>query len=307
MDLASSNFGLQHLYSTLINRLTSARCGAPTPQAQEATVLPGSTAAHVLVVEDDVINQTVVQSILEYAGYRCTVADNGSAALQLLRHTAFKLVLMDWQMPDMDGLEATRRLRAGHAGELNRTVPVVALTANAFAEDRNACLAAGMDDFVTKPVLASHLESVVERWALGDRVREISPLPLSDLATSVPSDDGTPIYDPSILSRLPMVADGSDPNYAKQLLRQFERSLERTLETIEQSFVARDLKTVQRGVHSLKSSAGQVGALALAAEAARFEAALRRGEPNPALLLLMQRLRTAHLRFAEIVSASELT
>jgi two-component system sensor histidine kinase BarA len=91
------------------------------------------------------------------------VVDGGSA-LSILRRQSFALVLMDWQMPDMDGLEATRRIRAGEAGEGPRKLPIVALTANAFAEDREACLAAGMNDFLTKPVLAGILNATVARW-----------------------------------------------------------------------------------------------------------------------------------------------
>jgi CheY-like chemotaxis protein len=124
----------------------------------------GDHSIHVLVVEDDPLNQTIVCRLLKHAGYLSTPANDGAQALALLAHSNFDLVLMDWQMPDMDGLEVTRRMRAGEAGPWGKTVPIVALTANAFAEDRLACLAAGMNDFLTKPVLADRLMSVVHQW-----------------------------------------------------------------------------------------------------------------------------------------------
>jgi signal transduction histidine kinase/ActR/RegA family two-component response regulator len=154
------------LRSALVSRLATgqrAQCADPDAPASPAS---GRAWARVLLVEDDPINQAVMQAMLLHAGAACTVASSGTAALQQLKRSVYDLVLMDWQMPEMDGLEATRRLRAGDAGDLNIAVPVVALTANAFAEDRGECLAAGMDDFVTKPVLASHLTAVVERWTL---------------------------------------------------------------------------------------------------------------------------------------------
>jgi CheY-like chemotaxis protein len=116
------------------------------------------------VVEDDRVNQSIVCAMLRNAGYRTSTADDGAQALALLSCNDYDMVLMDWQMPDMDGLEVTRRLRAGAAGRHGKAVPIVALTANAFVEDRTACLAAGMNDFLTKPVLAASLEATVGRW-----------------------------------------------------------------------------------------------------------------------------------------------
>jgi len=125
---------------------------------------PGGNNRHVLVVEDDAMNQMIVCSMLQNAGYLTSTADDGAQALDLLSRKTFDLVLMDWQMPDMDGLEVTRRLRSGAVGDFGTVVPIIALTANAFAEDRAACLAAGMNDFLTKPVLAESLIAAVTRW-----------------------------------------------------------------------------------------------------------------------------------------------
>jgi len=137
----------------------------------EAATRAGQTAASasdggglILVVEDDPTNQLIVGSMLRGAGHRVLTADDGGQALALLREHVFDVVLMDWQMPDMDGLAVTRLIRAGAVGAYGEHVPIVALTANAFAEDRTACLAAGMNDFLTKPVLATQLLAVVERW-----------------------------------------------------------------------------------------------------------------------------------------------
>jgi two-component system sensor histidine kinase BarA len=149
------------------------RFGAVTRTAEPASPPALMTAQeyaqlkHILVVEDDAVNQAIVCGMLERAGYLSSVAVDGTSALELLSRHSFDLVLMDWQMPDMDGLEVTRRLRAGAVGRIGKIVPIVALTANAFAEDRTACLAAGMNDFLTKPVLASALQATVARWIGG--------------------------------------------------------------------------------------------------------------------------------------------
>ncbi len=113
--------------------------------------------------------------MLQNAGCRTTTAAHGREALRLMMRESFDLVLMDWQMPEMDGLEVTRRLRAGAAGVAGMRVPIVALTANAFVEDRAACLAAGMNDFLTKPVEAVVLERVVQRWVAASGQPSLEP------------------------------------------------------------------------------------------------------------------------------------
>jgi CheY-like chemotaxis protein len=117
----------------------------------------------ILVAEDNLINQEVAVSILEREGFECRVAGTGEEVLALLEREHFDLVLMDCQMPMMDGLEATRRIRLTEKG--NRHLPIVAMTAEALHGDRERCLAAGMDDYLPKPVTVEQLLAVIKRWA----------------------------------------------------------------------------------------------------------------------------------------------
>ena len=151
------------LRSALVSRFGANARLAPDVPAVEPVELEGRGGC-VLIVEDDPVNQAIVAAMLAQAGFQTQVAADGSSALQFVARQRFDLLLMDWQMPDLDGPEVTRRLRAGEAGDHGRRVPVVALTANAFAEDRVACLAAGMNDFLSKPVVAEDLVAMVSRW-----------------------------------------------------------------------------------------------------------------------------------------------
>lgn len=185
------------LRSSLVSRLGGPRSGnhatigtpSWTPQAN-------ASGCHVLVVEDDRVNQAIVCAMLRNAGYLTTTADDGAQALALLNCHDYDLVLMDWQMPDMDGLEVTRRMRAGEAGRHGRAVPIVALTANAFVEDRHACLSSGMNDFLTKPVLAASLEATVGRWTQHRR-RNVATAPAATMAPCSSSNSCAPKATPA--------------------------------------------------------------------------------------------------------------
>lgn len=154
--------------ASLAARLAARVVPPPTTvalQSHAAADAPAARRHHrVLVVEDEPVNQAIVGSMLDQAGFAVVLASDGATALESFAQSHFDLVLMDWQMPDMDGLEVTRRLRAGGAGEHGKHVPILALTANAFAEDRAACMAAGMNDFLTKPVLGTDLVGAAMRW-----------------------------------------------------------------------------------------------------------------------------------------------
>jgi len=139
--------------------------GEPHPEAEPAVAeaTPHGAGARVLVVEDNAVNRKVALSLLKRSGYEADTADNGVEALEAMEHSDYDLVLMDMQMPVMDGAQATREIRRLEARGA-RHVTVIALTANAFEEDRNRCLAAGMDDFLAKPVSLPVLQEKLAKW-----------------------------------------------------------------------------------------------------------------------------------------------
>ncbi|MDP2851285.1 MAG: ATP-binding protein [Sulfuricurvum sp.] len=171
-----STFGQGSLFTLILPLSVDA---TPLPVSPE----PSSSAplnpllpkhAHLLLVEDNIVNKRVAESMLKKLGVQnVSCAGNGQEALDLLHRWHFDLILMDCQMPVMDGFEATRRIRNGEAGPDNAKLRIVAMTANAMAGDREACLTAGMDDYLAKPVTLGSLAECLTRW-LPDR--EIAPL-----------------------------------------------------------------------------------------------------------------------------------
>ncbi|HLP39936.1 MAG TPA: response regulator [Fibrobacteria bacterium] len=129
----------------------------PAPTPAEST----GNSVHILVVEDNPINQRVFECMLEHLGYGCRIVANGQEALAALTSERYDLVFMDCQMPVMDGYEATRRARTGHPPH---AVPIVAMTAHALDGDREKCLEAGMDDYLSKPVSLKNLGHMLEKW-----------------------------------------------------------------------------------------------------------------------------------------------
>lgn len=136
-----------------------------TPDCDHPSSKPAHTDFRILLVEDNTINQKVGRLMLKNLGYRADVASNGIEALAAISATSYDLVLMDCLMPEMDGFEATRRIRSQSG--FGSQVPIIAMTANAFAEDRDTCLAAGMTDYLAKPVRQAELQEKLEFWLSG--------------------------------------------------------------------------------------------------------------------------------------------
>jgi signal transduction histidine kinase/CheY-like chemotaxis protein len=148
-------------------RALASALGHAAPEPRETAEICAETAAakngalRILLAEDNRVNQKVALKLLERMGYRADVAGNGLEALEAVRRQPYDVILMDVQMPEMDGLEATRRIRAEH----KESLAIVAMTANAMEEDRERCLEAGMDDYLSKPVVAPSLAAALERAA----------------------------------------------------------------------------------------------------------------------------------------------
>jgi len=153
--------------STFWLELTLARAPAPAPTPPPVETSDAVPAAHVLVVEDDAVNQMVLQAMLEQVGCRVEVVADGEAACEAAARTRYDVVFMDCHMPSMDGFAATRRIREEEVQRGATRTPIVALTALALAGDRERCLDAGMDDYMTKPVRAAELAAAVRRWTGG--------------------------------------------------------------------------------------------------------------------------------------------
>jgi CheY-like chemotaxis protein len=137
--------------------------------ATSTTQIPRLESLAVLVAEDNLVNQTIIEAMLARLGHRCQLVSTGRDAIQALASADFDLVLMDCNMPVMDGFEATAHIRAGESPVRDPRIPIVALTANAMQEDRERCLAAGMDDFLSKPLTISELRKALERVRESER------------------------------------------------------------------------------------------------------------------------------------------
>ncbi|MFT4178337.1 MAG: ATP-binding protein [Thermomonas sp.] len=238
---------------------------ASEPEAQEAPRRP-----RLLLVEDNPVNLMVAQRLLEVIGVECDTAGNGQAAIEKLEADAsYDLVLMDCQMPVLDGYSATRRWRElEQQRRAARRLPIVAMTANAMAGDRQKCLDAGMDDYLAKPVTRSDLEQCITRWK-GTRMAVPDTLPpAEELAERLP-----PVIDTRVLDELrEVLGDEVDKIVAVYL-----EDTPRLIAQLERAAVADDPIALRVAAHTLKSSSANVGATTLSNAARDLEHGARDG------------------------------
>jgi CheY-like chemotaxis protein len=165
------------LLNTIVTTLSNSAAPVVRPaRAAQPAPTERSKSMRILLTEDNLVNQRLALRLLEKQGHTVAVANNGREALSALTAEAFDLVLMDVQMPEMDGLEATAAIRAKERGTRTH-LPIVAMTAGAMTEDKERCLAAGMDDYVSKPLKTDDLMAILERIAIDKTPRHAATLP----------------------------------------------------------------------------------------------------------------------------------
>ena len=239
---------------------------------REAHATPPATPARqgqarVLLAEDNIINQKVVARMLEQLGCRVDVAATGRDAVEMVKEFPYDLVLMDCVMPEMDGFEAAVRIRKlqGDVGH----IPIIAVTALSMRGDRERCKAAGMDDFITKPISSVDLRAVVERWAQavksrGD-VQHLEELPRSEPTMDLrANEDESPPLDQAVLARLRELAADGDRSFLDKLFNAFLGNTTATIDLLRQAARTGDAKRLTEAAHSLKGSSRNVGARLLA-------------------------------------------
>jgi len=294
----------QELFNAVADALQARRAAA---------ALPAPRGARVLLVEDNAVNQEVARVMLEDLGARVQLAANGRQALDALARDSFDLVLMDCQMPEMDGFEALRRMRdpalTPQLPAAARAVPVVALTANALAGDAERCRAAGFDDYLSKPVRQGQLAEALQRHA-GTRaahaaaptaVASVPPLNATSAAAAAGVDDDGEAaqLDAAVIERIVDMERRGAPRLLARLIETYLDSSAKLVEAAERALGQADAAALRQAVHTLKSSSANLAATDLAARCAELESLARDG----AVAQAAQRWNAARDEYRRVVRA----
>ncbi len=273
-------------------------------------------ATRLLLVEDNPVNLAVGEKLLSVLGYACDIAVNGQIALEKMATGQYNLVLMDCQMPVLDGYSATREWRDRETlQKLPLRLPIVAMTANAMAGDRQRCLDAGMDDYLSKPVSREQLENCLQRWLPGRASFEPREIPeptaqalpalRSVSAIAAPARPGAPVVFPvldhSMLDELHEIAGDE----TARIIGLFLEDAPRLIAQLESAAAVPDLDAMRDAAHTLKSSSANVGAMALSTAAKRVELgarAMKLDRPAVAVALVIAEYARARMALQGYVS-----
>jgi two-component system, sensor histidine kinase and response regulator len=254
-------------YDRLMRIMAAGKAATPSPAPALRARPDLPSRGRVLVVEDNEVNQLVARSMVARLGYTVDVVSDGAQAIAATADASYMAVLMDCHMPVMDGFEATRaiRVRDGDTSHL----PIIAMTAGALEEDRDRCLAAGMDDYLTKPVDMSRLEEVLTLWI----PRTSSP------------DDGAPTLDQTRLDTLRDLGPADGHGLLPEAVRAFRMDVQPSLESLRRALTNGHADALAQAAHKLKGAAANIGATRAAALCHQLELRARIPEPDDSELL----------------------
>jgi signal transduction histidine kinase/CheY-like chemotaxis protein/HPt (histidine-containing phosphotransfer) domain-containing protein len=282
---------LLHAMAGLLN-LTGLEAGSRKPATTAA--VPGSLRGRILLVEDMPINQDVATAMLGALGLQSALAENGLKAVEFVRKFDFDVVLMDCQMPVMDGYEATAAIRALPAGR-GQNLPIIALTANALQGDERKCIAAGMNAFLAKPFSFEQLQGLLARYLPAATPQPARNLPMqgADLGAEPPTL--VPAINVRTLDTLRQIGARAGTDLVTGLLQRFLDAGGEAVARIEAAITDQDGVRLSRTAHAMKSSAANLGAELLSSRYARLEALGREDRIEEARALL-EPLRAEHER-----------
>ncbi len=247
-------------YKSLVEALSTInRKQQPVPAAVSA-----ENACRILLAEDNVINQFVTKATLEQGGHVCDVVGDGQEAVTLLETVPYSLVLMDCSMPRMDGFAATRIIRSPDSRVLDHSIPIIALTAHAYKEDREKCFAAGMDDYLSKPILSRDLYAVISRW--GKKTAAGPAVPAVPAASVAPVEDSVPAAwaADAFLRRV-----GNNRGIARRVIEMFQHNLPLQLQQMKS--VPLDREKLAFLAHTIKGAALNLGCEGISQAACEIE------------------------------------
>ena len=296
-------FGVLSLALADPSAAPSARPIATRHSAREALPTFKNSKARILMAEDNVTNQQVALGILKNLGLHADAVANGREAVDALRSIPYDLVLMDVQMPEMDGYEATRAIRDPQTRLPNPAVPIIAMTANAMQGDRNTCLEAGMDDYVAKPIAPRALADALSKWLPKD-ADPAPPTPPPPASPASPPPPAPPLPDPS---DLPVWDEAGmlermmgDQDLAHTIADVFLTDMPRQLDALDAALQTADPPAVRLLAHTVKGVASNVGGERLRAVAQQMESSAKSGNV-PAAAARMPHLRAEFQTLAQAI------
>ena len=269
------------LYECLVNVMACQpqEAVAPRDVREPVNTAPAEIRGNILLVEDNLINQQVALGILQIQGYSVTVVNNGREALDAHAQGAFDLILMDCHMPEMDGFEATREIRGRERSSIGKHVPIIALTANAMAQDREECLNTGMDDHLSKPFSMQTMQDMLDRWM--PQAASTRSEAAAELAARGPAKAAAAL-DRRVLDQLSTLLK---PERLARAINFYLVESPKLIQKLKQAAAANDAPEIVRSAHSLKSSSANLGASVLSRYCEDIEASARRADAEEACKL----------------------